>query len=770
VSDVAVVAAASRRAGPLVLGVAFVAGIVAAMGGAAPTGQQSIDTVMIGIAVALTTWWAASAPRWLTAWAALVAGVLSMSILGCLLGFGAFALGLWPFGNPVLDRFDRQVVSASLAGLALNLAAVSRLELFLGASTVAAMMIGLALAIGGAALRNGRQRRVLLALTGIVLAVAVAASVAFALTAFSSIDDLSKGNETARAGLRLLGDGEITAARDAFEQSAEHFDRAEGRLGSPLGIAAGAVPVVAQHRRAALTLSTEAADALALIDLELASVDIDSFRIVDGGVDIEEVSALLPPLVAIQNRIEELDRSVEQVGNQWLVPALETRLARLRSDIDEQRQRGENAIELVTLVPNILGADGPRTYYVAFTTPAEARGLGGFTGNFAELSVTDGRLELTDFGRSDALDNVVPAGTRRLDGPEEWLRQYGPIGFDNWPGRTVGPDPFKNVTVSPVMESTGNVIAQLYPQSGGVEVDGVIAMDVRVLAQLLEFTGPIDLDAAGRSLDQWNATRFLLNEQYQLTDIDERTDLIEDASRRVVDELLTGALPPPLDIVAALGPLVEEGRLLAWMADRDEQAMVERAGLAGTLPDATSVPVDDAVAVVYNNAIGNKIDYYLESSVSYSGAVNLTEGTVTSQLDITLTNTAPSDGQPIYVIGNPLDEAIGTNRTWVSAFGGFDASAVLLDGQPVASTSGIEAGYRTTSVVVRLSAGESRVVTMRFTGTFDASDGYALLVRSPPTANPVSVLVDLDVHEDGETKRVSERRDRAGITVLSLPD
>jgi hypothetical protein len=449
---------------------------------------------------------------------------------------------------------------------------------------------------------------------------------------------------------------------------------------------------------------------------------------------------------------------------------VETRLERLRSDIDEQRQRGEDTIELVTLAPQILGADGPRTYYIAFTTPSEARGLGGFTGNYAELSVVDGRLELADFGRSNSLDYAVPPVTRRLDGPEEWLRQYGPIGFDSGPGGTVGTDPFKNVTVSPVMESAGAVIAQLYPQSGGTEIDGVIAMDVEVLAQLLEFTGPIELEEVGRSIDQYNATEFLLNEQYQLTDTDERIDLIEDASRRVVDELLTGALPPPLDLVAALGPLVEEGRLLAWMVDPDEQAMVERAGLAGTLPEADSVPVDDAVAVVYNNVIGNKIDYYLESSVSYSGEIDLDEGTATTELVVALTNNAPIDGQPNYVIGNPIGERVGTNRVWVSAFGRFAASAVLLDGEPVGSTSGTEFGYRTTSAVVELAAGESRELTMRFTGTFDTSDGYALLVRSPASANPVPVEVVLDVRDDGVTTQVSKRLERAGSTVVSLPE
>jgi len=273
----------------------------------------------------------------------------------------------------------------------------------------------------------------------------------------------------------------------------------------------------------------------------------------------------------------------------------------------------------------------------------------------------------------------------------------------------------------------------------------------------------------GRTIDQYNAAEFLLNEQYQFTDTEERTDLLEDASRVVVDELLNGALPPPLDLVDSLGPLVEEGRLMVWMSDPDEQAMVEGAGLAGTLPDATSVPVDDAVAVTYNNIIGNKIDYYLQSTVSYSGQVDLTDGTFSTELAITLTNNAPTEGQPDYVINNSIGEPMGTNWTWVTAFSGSPASEVLLDGQPVESTAGLEAGYHTTSAVVELAAGESRRLTMRFAGTFDASDGYDLLVWSPPVANPIPVEVDLDVRDDLATERYTERRDRPGAVVVSLP-
>ena len=37
----------------------------------------------------------------------------------------------------------------------------------------------------------------------------------------------------------------------------------------------------------------------------------------------------------------------------------------------------DNVVMAVQVAPSMLGADGERRYFIAFTTPAETRGLGG---------------------------------------------------------------------------------------------------------------------------------------------------------------------------------------------------------------------------------------------------------------------------------------------------------------------------------------------------------------------------------------------------------
>ena len=71
----------------------------------------------------------------------------------------------------------------------------------------------------------------------------------------------------------------------------------------------------------------------------------------------------------------------------------------------------------------------------------------------------------------------------------------------------------------------------------------------------------------------------------------------------------------------------------------------------------------DGVAVVFNNVVGNKIDYYLSADATYVVTADARTGSATARLDVEMTNAAPTSGEPGYVIGNPIGLPVGTNRT-----------------------------------------------------------------------------------------------------------
>ena len=177
----------------------------------------------------------------------------------------------------------------------------------------------------------------------------------------------------------------------------------------------------------------------------------------------------------------------------WLVAPVAGRLDQVAAEVDQLVGQTDRAVTAVRLAPSMLGSDGPRTYFVAFTTPAEARGLGGFMGTWAELRADGGRLEVARTGQTNDLTGAMRAARPVLDGPADYVARYGRFGA-GVDGEPVTVDFWSNITMSPDFPSITEVIAQLYPASGGSEIDGAIAVDVESLARFLELTGPVQVD------------------------------------------------------------------------------------------------------------------------------------------------------------------------------------------------------------------------------------------------------------------------------------
>src|SRR5690606_41485780 len=85
-------------------------------------------------------------------------------------------------------------------------------------------------------------------------------------------------------------------------------------------------------------------------------------------------------------------------------------------------------------------------------------------------------------------------------------------------------------------------------------------------------------------------------------------DASEGVAETACERLTTGDLPGPRRVADVLGPVVEGGHIQAYAVDEDQQRFFERLGLDGGLPPAEG----DSLGVVVNNAVGNKVDLFLQ--------------------------------------------------------------------------------------------------------------------------------------------------------------
>src|SRR5206468_1636074 len=129
----------------------------------------------------------------------------------------------------------------------------------------------------------------------------------------------------------------------------------------------------------------------------------------------------------------------------------------------------------------ILGGHGTRRYLLVVQNNAEARATGGFIGSYGVLTAEDGDVSVGRLLRTASWNAAIAqhAGVK-LEAPADYVRRYGQ--FE--PERVL-----QNVNLSPDFPTVAEVLMSLSEDAGVGKVDGVMAVDPKGLAALLELTG-----------------------------------------------------------------------------------------------------------------------------------------------------------------------------------------------------------------------------------------------------------------------------------------
>jgi hypothetical protein len=548
---------------------------------------------------------------------------------------------------------------------------------------------------------------------GAVTAVCVVIVGALTPTVNDGIDAARSAADRARAG-------DIDGARAGLDTAAARMGTASGWLRSPLVLPARVVPVLGQQVRA---MSTATTDARRLADASreaIAVVDDGGLEVIDGALDLTAVRATVDPLERSVAAMERARANASAVESPWLLPPLASRLAELTADVDDNLPAARRALDGARLADGFLGADGLRRYFIAFTTPAESRFMGGFVAHYAEVEIDQGRMTVTASGHV-ADFHSEPRAERELVGLDDHMARHGENYF---PAYFV-----ENITASPDGPVAAEIARQIVDIATGRQIDVVIIMDPSAVAALGTLNAPIDLDGVG-SLDMEGVEQFLLRDQYtRFPD--------EDEQRAVLDELIDDTLDALLDgdvnlgaMVDRLGPLVEQGRLQVVSFDPDEDAFLRDVGLTRPFIRPGGV---ELVAVRSANASPNKLDVYLEREIDHVVEVDPDTGELEGTTTIRLTNAAPPGLRGVVSGGWDLPRP-GINRQLVSVYTEHQIASLTVDGRPVEPWDQTELGWRVASVFVEIPRGDTQVIEMRWTGRH-APDVDELVVSYQPTVN-----------------------------------
>jgi hypothetical protein len=718
----------------------------AALGGllteVAPSGTAWADRVMTAGFVAVLAAAGSSAKRWTWIVSSAAALVLAGSWVAVVWALAALAVTLASAG-PVRPPPAVGAAVGGLAGLTLLRATGPA---FHGSSALLVAAAVTPLLASGYRYSGTRSRRWARASAAALGLGAVVAGAGYAYAAASARPRAERGIELLQRGMAAARDGDDERATARLAAAADSFAEADRQLGSWYAAPAQVLPVVGHNVRAAETMATSAAEVAQDGTDAAVEADLDTLTVQGGRLDVDRVSALSKPVDSVASVLASADAELAAVDDDWLLDPVDERLDRVQREVATARTDVDLAAEATRVIPGIFGAGGTSRWFVAFVTPVEARGRTGLVGNFAELTATDGDVEMTRFGRVSELESEgTPGPERTLSGPDDYLERWA---------RFAPAETWRNVTMSPEFPSVGQVMTELYPQSGGRPVDGVIAVDPAGLAALMEFTGPVEVPGIAGPLTPARAAEFLLRDQYVTLDGNaERIDTLETLARATFERLTTVDLPSPRRVADRLGDVVRAGHLHAYGADPRQQALFERVGLDGALPEVDG----DSFGVVANNAVGNKVDLFLQRAIAYRATWDPDSGELAVRATVRLRNGAPRRGLPDYLIGSPLPAAerppAGTNRTFLSIYSPWTLERARLDGEDVGIERQSEAGRYAYSLFLDVPPnGGTRTVTLDLRGDLPSGDGYSLDVTTQPLVHPDQLNLRVDVGGD-ETVR-----------------
>ncbi|GAB2973761.1 DUF4012 domain-containing protein [Actinotalea caeni] len=586
---------------------------------------------------------------------------------------------------------------------------------------------------GSAKGERPRRRRVGRIVGWSVLTVAVLLVVAAVLLVRDALEARSSFAAVVR-DLPAAQDALIAGDLDAYDRLVTDLQSetatARASTDGPLWWLAARVPGIGPNA-AALTLVGEVVDDVAvdvLPHLGAASGVLadGGLRLTDGRIDLDPIRAAALPLATARDTVVDADDRLQAFDATGLVDEIRRPLGHATEQLADLRSAVTTGHDLSVLLPPMLGGDGPRQYLVLAQSNAELRTNGGVPGAMLLVTADDGAVAL-DRTASSSDVGPFPAPVAELR-PDD-LAMYGEA-----PARFV-----QDVTMIPQFPVSGPVAAEMWRQSQGEEVDGVVAVDPVTLSYLLEAVGPVDV--IGWTLDPGNVVEILLNRIYlEYPDPDDADDVFAAVASAVVDHVLRS--PEGAGLLEVMMRAGDERRLLVWSAHADEQELLAD-GLGGDFDAATG-----SGGVFLNDGTRSKMSYYLDTEVTIV-ASECTDAGRADTVELRLTSTVPADlvpSLPSYVTGVDLPEdLLGTIRTNVALHSPVGGAVVDIerDGVVIGGQRYDAHGREVTVFTQDLAPSESVTIRFDLVAAEPSDAGTATLWATPTTH--ASGLVQHDV-------------------------
>ncbi|MBU6347394.1 MAG: DUF4012 domain-containing protein [Actinomycetales bacterium] len=291
-----------------------------------------------------------------------------------------------------------------------------------------------------------------------------------------------------------------------------------------------------------------------------------------------------------------------------------------------------DAVLFSKVAPALLGLDKPRKWMLVFQNGAEARSVGGFPGGWGILTASTGKLSLSPLYKETTLMK------QPLTNYSDYVSREQAALYGSDLSR------MSDLNLSPDFPTNARLMAALEVRNFGTQIDGVMSMNEKSLANFMQVSGPVKVGK--RTITSENAADYVTKGVYQ----DYQNPKAKDAAiflliEKTFTKFQSGTVSP-IRMLQAFIPAIHSQNLHAWSADNAVQQKILQTPLSGSMANVNK----PSAAVVLINGAGNKLDAYVKAQVVYNQGICESDFPYRdATMRVTLKNEAPTSGLPKYV-------------------------------------------------------------------------------------------------------------------------
>lgn len=573
-----------------------------------------------------------------------------------------------------------------------------------------------------------------------ILSMLVAASwVGYKVSAVHS--DLTEASSLVPQLRQEVTSSNIEGASETVAEIRAYTTRAREAADDPIWTLATGLPWLGPNLGAVSEVARSADDVAGLGLSPLIEVfgalDWKSLLPSASGTDLRPLKDAAPSVSSAAYAVTSSATRLEEIEVHNLLPQIANPLISARDQMKEATVALNTAADVARLAPEMMGAEGSKNYLLMIQNNAEARASGGIPGALAVLNITNGALALVEQSSAEGVGVMAPLITVDAQQQNIYSSRLGKF--------------MQDVNLTPDFPTAASTAQAMWERKTGQRVDGVVSIDPVTLSYILDATGPVRLtspqlvglasEGLPTQLTGENVVRTLLSDVYaHIEDTAFQDAYFAGVAQEIFGALAGGESDPKL-LIEGLTRGSEEGRVLLWSALSDQQLIISKYALSGSVAGPSISPAQ--FGVYFNDGTGAKMDYYVERTVQLIKQC-ARDGYEETTVRVTSTNKAPSDAAtslPDYVTGSGhFGVPAGSVQTNIVAYGPTQANVetASLDGARTDFAPYIHGSRPVGVLTVRLAPGETR--TVEFTFGKIVQDAEPNLVVTP-TIHPVKTVM-----------------------------